>query len=109
VTIDLRGHGRCGKQEHHWTLPQAARDVRAVIEHLDVSDVVLVGWSMGTTVIFNYLDQFADDRLRGLGIVDMTPCLVTQPGWEHAASRNTMGMDAALGTVRDLWPTGSGC
>ena len=103
VTMDLRGHGRSGKQEHHWTLAQAARDVRTVIEHLDVSDVVLVGWSMGTTVIFNYLDQFADDRLRGLALVDMTPYLVTQPGWAHAGFGNTMSVDAALGTVRDLW------
>jgi non-heme chloroperoxidase len=26
VTMDLRGHGHSGKQEHNWTLPQAARE-----------------------------------------------------------------------------------
>ena len=103
VTMDLRGHGHSGKQEHNWTLPQAARDVRALLEQLDLHDVMLAGWSMGATVIFNYLQQFGDDRLRGLGIIDMTPYLLTEPGWEYAAFHNTLSPDAALGTVRDLW------
>ena len=44
VTMDLRGHGHSGKQEHNWTLPQAARDVRARLEQLDLHDVMLAGW-----------------------------------------------------------------
>ena len=86
VTMDLRGHGHSGKQEHNWTLPQAARDVRALLEQLDLHDVMLAGWSMGATVIFNYLQQFGDDRLRGLGIIDMTPYLLTEPGWNTPPS-----------------------
>jgi pimeloyl-ACP methyl ester carboxylesterase len=103
VTMDLRGHGHSGKQEHNWTLPQAARDVRLLLEQLDLHDVILAGWSMGATVIFNYLQQFGGDRLRGLGIIDMTPYLLTEPGWDYAAFHNALGADAALGTVRDLW------
>src|SRR4051794_5684142 len=103
VTMDLRGHGHSGKQEHNWTLPQTARDVRALLEQLDLREVILIGWSMGATVNFNYLQQFGDDRLRGLGIIDMTPYLLTEPGWGYAAFHNTLSADAALGTVRDLW------
>jgi hypothetical protein len=34
--VGLRGHGHSGKQEHNWALPQAARDVRALLEQLDL-------------------------------------------------------------------------
>jgi hypothetical protein len=39
--VGLRGHGHSGKQEHNWALPQAARDVRALLEQLDLHDVML--------------------------------------------------------------------
>jgi pimeloyl-ACP methyl ester carboxylesterase len=39
--VDLRGHGHSGKQEHNWALPHAARDVRALLEQLDLHDVML--------------------------------------------------------------------
>jgi non-heme chloroperoxidase len=99
----LRGHDHSGKQEHNWALPQAARDVRALLEQLDLHDVILAGWPMGDTVIFNYLQQFGKDRLRGQGIIDITSYLLTEPGWEYAAFHNTLSRDAAPGAVRDLW------
>ena len=34
--MGLRGHGHSGKQAHNWALPQAAPDVRALLEQLDL-------------------------------------------------------------------------
>jgi pimeloyl-ACP methyl ester carboxylesterase len=39
--VGLRGHGHSGKQEHNWAPPQAAPDVRALLEQLDLHDVML--------------------------------------------------------------------
>ena len=58
VTMDIRGHGHSGKQEVNLSLRQAARDARAIIDHLGLDGVNLAGWSMGTTLICNYFDLF---------------------------------------------------
>jgi non-heme chloroperoxidase len=103
VTMDIRGHGRSGKHEQNLTMPQAARDVRAIMEALDLRDVTLVGWSMGSTVMFNYLDQFGNDRLRALSIIEMTPRVITEEGWEYASFQNTMDMRMVMELFRDIW------
>ncbi|MCD8488699.1 alpha/beta hydrolase [Kamptonema cortianum] len=88
VTLDIRGHGYSGKQELNWTLRQAARDVRKLIAHLNLSDVTLVGWSMGTTLIYNYFDQFGGEQLKGAVFMDMSPYLLKVDDWEHAMFGN---------------------
>jgi len=47
ITLDFRGHGRSEKTEQGHTLPQYARDLESFLDAQDLSDVVLVGWSMG--------------------------------------------------------------
>src|ERR1051326_6842314 len=66
VTIDFRGHGFSSKTLSGHTVPQYARDVRAVIERLDLKNVTLAGWSLGGAVVLSYWQQYADDhRLKG--------------------------------------------
>jgi pimeloyl-ACP methyl ester carboxylesterase len=50
VTVDLAGHGDSGADRGEWTFQALARDVQAVVDHLDLSSVVLVGHSMGGPV-----------------------------------------------------------
>jgi non-heme chloroperoxidase len=88
VTMDIRGHGYSGKQEVNWTLRQAARDVRKLIAHLNLSDVTLVGWSMATILIYNYFDQFGGEKLKGAVFIDMAPYLFNAADWEHAMFGN---------------------
>lgn len=102
VTMDIRGHGHSGKQESNWTLAQAARDARRVMDHLDLGDVTLVGWSMGTTLIFNYLDLFGAERVKGAVFVDMTPYLINEGGWEHGVFGN-LDLKAAYELERDIF------
>ncbi len=73
VTIDLRAHGNSSKVLHGHTIPRYALDVRAVVEALQLRDVVLVGWSMGGPVVLDYWRRFGADRLRALALVDTTP------------------------------------
>jgi non-heme chloroperoxidase len=102
VTMDIRGHGYSGKQELNLNLRQAARDTRRIIDHLDLSEVTLVGWSMGTTLIFNYLDQFGGEKLKAAVFVEMTPYLVNEGGWEHGGS-GTQDHKAAYELQRDIF------
>lgn len=73
VAFDFRGHGRSAKTEVGHTIAQYARDVQAFFDRLDLDDVVIVGWSLGAIVSWEYVDQFGTGRLRALVDVDMEP------------------------------------
>ncbi|UCC39632.1 MAG: alpha/beta hydrolase [Candidatus Aminicenantes bacterium] len=51
VTIDLAGHGESGLDRKEWTMGAFGEDVIAVINKLNLDQVVLVGHSMGGPVI----------------------------------------------------------
>lgn len=77
VAVDLRGHGESEKPSYGYRISRLAMDVRQLLEHLDLRDVTLLGWSMGCSVIWSYWDLFRADRLRRLILVDEPPlCLI---------------------------------
>ncbi|MEU0565244.1 alpha/beta hydrolase [Nonomuraea sp. NPDC005983] len=82
ITVDLRGHGLSGKTDDGHTLAQYARDVRTLLTHLQVTDVCLVGWSMGTAVILSYVQQFGCDLVRSAVFVDQSPRFLDADDWE---------------------------
>jgi pimeloyl-ACP methyl ester carboxylesterase len=47
VTLDLPGHGASGANRSTWSIAGLGADVQAVVERLDLTDVVLVGHSLG--------------------------------------------------------------
>lgn len=99
VAFDFRGQGRSERTELGHTLPGHARDLRAVLERLDLDDVVLVGWSMGTLVSWDYVDQFGTDRVRGLVDVDMEPSPLRREGYDHG-TYTVEGLGEALVAVQ---------
>lgn len=57
VALDLRGHGDSRAQGGPYTFEQYARDVIALLEHLELRDATLLGWSMGASVILKMFAQ----------------------------------------------------
>ncbi len=51
VTLDLAGHGESGLNRKDWTISAFAQDVVAVVDDLDLDEVVLIGHSRGGTVV----------------------------------------------------------
>ncbi len=51
VTLDLAGHGQSGTGRAEWTMEAFGHDVAAVVEKLDLQNVVLIGHGMGGPVI----------------------------------------------------------
>jgi pimeloyl-ACP methyl ester carboxylesterase len=51
VAIDLAGHGDSGENRINWSIHAFAQDVIAVVEALGLTQVVLIGHSMGGPVI----------------------------------------------------------
>jgi pimeloyl-ACP methyl ester carboxylesterase len=72
IVVDVRGHGRSDKPQERYSMAGFARDVEALIEHLGLGPVHLLGLSMGGMIGF----QLAVDKpqlLRSLCIVNSAP------------------------------------
>jgi pimeloyl-ACP methyl ester carboxylesterase len=69
VKLDLAGHGRSGSDRQDWTMEAFGQDVAAVVNKLDLRDIILVGHSMGGPVILESA-RLLPDRVIGLVGVD---------------------------------------
>jgi len=69
VTYDQRGHGRSHDAPCGWTVHRLAHDLAQLLERLALTDAVLVGHSMGCSVIWAYLELFGAARLERLVLV----------------------------------------
>jgi non-heme chloroperoxidase len=83
VVMDPRSHGNSSKVLAGNSVAQQARDLRKVIEGLQLDRVTLVGWSMAVVVLLEYIHRFGNDRLRGLVLVDGGASLVKKDDWPY--------------------------
>jgi pimeloyl-ACP methyl ester carboxylesterase len=100
IRIDLRGHGETPAGAIPPTLERVARDVTELAEALDLEGAVVVGWSLGASVVWHLLAGPASARFAGAVVIDMTPCVLNGGGWtlglsqEHCdARRQAIGED----------------
>ena len=74
IAFDQRGHGESTLGVEGFTSSAMAADYRAVIEHYDVKDAVLVAHSMGSFVALQYLVDHVDHVAKHLsGVVLVSP------------------------------------
>lgn len=69
ITIDLRGHGESDAPLWHYSLDQAADDIRGLLDYLSIRQAVFVGLSMGGYILFAFYRKYADD-VKGLVLAD---------------------------------------
>ncbi|HUP22727.1 MAG TPA: alpha/beta hydrolase [Thermoanaerobaculia bacterium] len=69
LTLDLPGHGKASAARAEWTVAGYGEDVAAMLRELDLSNVVLVGHSMGGPVSLRAA-ALSPGRVRGIVAVD---------------------------------------
>jgi pimeloyl-ACP methyl ester carboxylesterase len=86
ITIDPRSHGNSSKAVSGNSLQQHAKDLRRMIEELNLNKVTLIGWSMGVATILEYVNLYDNDRLNALILVDGLPCMLKKEDWPYGMS-----------------------
>ena len=69
VTLDLAGHGESGGSRAAWTMAAFGEDVKAVVEAVGLTQLVLVGHSMGGPVVLEAARRMPE-RVKGIVLVD---------------------------------------
>lgn len=80
VTYDRRGFGRSDKPARGYTYDTLAEDLHALLEALELTDVTLVGFSMGGGEVARYFGLHGAERLRSVVFASaVPPYLMTTP------------------------------
>jgi non-heme chloroperoxidase len=69
VTYDRRGFGDSSKPSVGYDYDTFAADLATVLDVLDLTDVVLVGFSMGTGEVARYLSRHGSDRVAKVAFI----------------------------------------
>jgi len=76
ITYDRRGFGQSAKPASGFDYDTFAADLNALLEHLDVTDVVLGGFSMGTGEVTRYLARYGSARVAKAVLIGVIPPFV---------------------------------
>jgi non-heme chloroperoxidase len=76
ITYDRRGFGQSSQPTVGYDYDTFAGDLKALIDHLDLSDLVLVGFSMGTGEVTRYLATYGSERVRKAALFGAIPPFV---------------------------------
>ena len=68
VCLDLAGHGESGQDRKKFTISAFAQDVVAVVKHLGLKRVVLIGHSMGGGIIVEAARHLGNDVIGLVGV-----------------------------------------
>lgn len=107
ITLDQRGHGSSPAPEQRPQIEDLSADLLSLLDHLKIEQCVLVGWSMGALVCWDFIARYGLDRIGGLAVVDMTPRLICDDEWalglrgSFTAEHNRQ----TLQRMSDDWPT----
>lgn len=101
----LRGHGDSSPFEEPHDIETLASDVSQLLVELDLSDAILVGWSMGALVAWQVALGAERSRLAGIVTIDMVPRVLNGNGWLHGlrAGAHLYEADIDLRRMQTNW------
>ena len=73
ITYDRRGFGRSSQPTVGYDYNTFAADLNDLLEQLDLRDVVLVGFSMGSGEVTRYLGTYGSSRVRKAALLAAIP------------------------------------
>ena len=106
ISYDRRGFGRSDKPGRGYEYDTFTKDLRAIIEALDLTDVTLIGFSMGGGEVAHYFGEYGADRIHSAVFASAVPPYLAKtddnpdgPLAEDAAD----GMEKGLKDDRDAF------
>ena len=107
VTYDRRGFGRSSKVGTGYDYDTFAADLHALLEALDLREVVLIGFSMGTGELARYVSRYGHERISKLAfLASLEPFLVARDDNPDGVLQEVFdGIAAAARSDRYAWFT----
>jgi non-heme chloroperoxidase len=103
IAYDRRGFGRSDQPTLGYDYDTFASDLKVLMDDLDLSDTVLVGFSMGTGEVIRYLATYGSERVRKAALLGAIPpfLLKTDDNPEGVEDKVFADIEAAI--VKDRY------
>ncbi|MER6602753.1 alpha/beta fold hydrolase [Streptomyces parvus] len=107
IAYDRRGFGRSSKAGTGYDYDTFSADLNVILENLDLRDVVLVGFSMGTGELARYVARYGHERVAKLAfLAALEPFLVARDDNPEGVPQEVFdGIAAAAKGDRYAWYT----
>lgn len=83
IALDMRGHGQSSKPSGGYRVSRLAHDLHEVLVSLNLQNVILLGHSMGCSVIWSYWELFGPERIDKMVWVDQVAAVTENPAWSE--------------------------
>ncbi|CAM5358514.1 alpha/beta fold hydrolase [Streptomyces canarius] len=90
ITYDRRGFGRSSQPTVGYDYDTFAADLKVLLDHLDLRDVALVGFSMGTGEVTRFLGRYGSERVAKAALLGAIPPFLLK------TDDNPEGVDASV-------------
>lgn len=96
IRYDQRGHGASQNTAHGRRVSRLAMDLNNLLDHLGLECAAVLGCSMGSAVIWAYVELFGCSRLKAAIFVDQSPYQLYAPDGSWRLGSNGLFSAAAL-------------
>jgi len=103
ITYDRRGFGSSSQPTIGYDYDTFAADLNALLEHLALEDVVLVGFSMGTGEVTRYLGTYGSARVRKAALLGVIPPFLLKTDDNPAGVDGQVFEDIKAAIVKDRY------
>lgn len=83
LALDFRGHGSSEKTPSGHTMESYARDLQGFVQQFEADGALMVGWSMGSIVLWDYVMQFGAGQARAMVFVGQSASDLTTARHPH--------------------------
>jgi non-heme chloroperoxidase len=90
ITYDRRGFGRSSQPTTGYDYDTFAADLNALLDHLELDDVILAGFSMGTGEVTRYIGNYGTSRVSKAAMFGVIPPFLLK------TDDNPEGVDGAV-------------
>jgi len=94
IVYDQRAHGRSDVPRAGYTIPRLAQDLQELIDHLGLGRVILIGYSLGVHVLYDYVKQFGETHIDSYVLSVMSPKIITDENYKLGLNGNFPYEDA---------------
>lgn len=110
VTLDLAAHGKSGSGRQDYTMQAFGMDVEAVVNHLELDRIILIGHSLGGYVVLAAAQQLKEKTLAVIGVDTYQAFQRDIPDSLVASFLEPFRKDfynTTIGFVMDMFPPGA--
>lgn len=108
ILYDRRGFGRSSRAAAGYDFDTLAEDLHTVLDELDLRDVTLIGFSLGTGELARYVGRHGTERLRGCVFIEsLAPSFAKSAENPNGADQAVVtSVQQAISEDRFQWLTG---